>query len=90
MAGVDHQVWLEIMYQALASPVGLLLQVSDLQRARVRFYQTRRAALDPELNRLQFRASPFEGGNLVICKGAVAPPVRRTPSGPSLQDLDLD
>ena len=56
-----------MLYQALAEPIGLLLQTSDFNRARQALYRARAEAQDPELSGLQFRASPgLDGGDLVI------------------------
>lgn len=61
-----------LLYQGLAEPMGLLCQASpDLDTARQRLYAARRAAQDPDLDVLQFRASPFAEGNLVIVKERV-------------------
>lgn len=61
-----------LLYQALAEPMGLLCQANpDLETARQRLYAARRAAADPDLDVLQFRASPFAEGNLVIVKETV-------------------
>ena len=60
---------LEILYDALNEPVGLLVQVENLALGRQQLYKARRDASDPALARLQFRQSPIEGGNLVIVKG---------------------
>lgn len=59
-----------LLYEALASPVGLLCHASpSFEKARAKLYQTRVALGDPALETLQFRASPFPEGNLVITKG---------------------
>lgn len=69
-----------ILAQALAEPIGLLLQVSDFGRARQALYRARAEANEPALAMLQFRASPgLEGGNLIIVRqkielGALPPP----------------
>lgn len=64
-----------ILYAALAEPIGLLVQVSDFDRARQGFYRARAEARDPDLAQLQFRASPgLEGGNLVIVKQKIQLP----------------
>lgn len=66
MTTADAQL---ILYQALAQPIGLLVQVSDFSRARALLYKARVEARDPELAQLQLRASPgLEGGNLIIVK----------------------
>lgn len=58
-----------VLYAALAEPIGLLLEVSDLDQARQALYRARAEAKDEELNQLQFRASPgLEGGNMIIVK----------------------
>lgn len=58
-----------VLYQALASQIGLLLQVSDFDQARQALYRARAEAKDEDLNQLQFRASPgLQGGNLIIVK----------------------
>ncbi len=59
----------ELLYDALRSDIGLLLQVSDFARARQALYRARADADDPELAQLQFRISPgLAGGNLIILK----------------------
>lgn len=61
-----------LLYQALAEPMGLVCQGEpDFDTARQRLYAARRAAADPDLDVLQFRASPFAEGNLVIVKERV-------------------
>lgn len=60
-----------ILYQAFSEPIGLELEVSDFIAARQRLYRARELAKDPDLAILQFRASPFIPGNLVIVKGAL-------------------
>lgn len=51
--------WLEFLYQALASPLGVVIAVSDAQKALQRLYQARAAAQDEALAGLQFRRSPI-------------------------------
>lgn len=60
--------WTQALYLALAEPVGLLLATSDTARARQRLYQARARLADPGLEVLQFRASPYPDGDLVITK----------------------
>lgn len=64
----------EILYIALGEPIGLLIHTNDLNGARARFYAARKLAQDPALAVLQFRASPVEGGELVIIRGPVPGP----------------
>lgn len=62
-----------LLYEALGEPIGLLcLATPDFERGRAKLYQTRAKLADPELEILQFRASPFpEEGNLIIVKETV-------------------
>ena len=64
----------EILYLALAEPVGLLLQVGDFHRDRAKLYSTRAQIGDPSLSGLQFRAVNFEDGNLAIVNQRVQLP----------------
>ena len=78
---VSNDTLIALLYQAVESDIGILLQVSDLTQARARFYKIRADLKDPVLECLQFRASPFEDGNLVI--------IRTTPVAkpPTLEDF---
>ena len=60
---------LEILYQAVASPLGLVVKTSDFQLAQQRLYKARRESGDLELDRLQFRHSPHAPDELWIVKG---------------------
>jgi len=60
----------ELLYLALAEPIGLLLQAEPVERARQRLYATKRQLADPQLDCIQIRLSPLEGGNLVLCHEA--------------------
>lgn len=64
--------WQELLYQALASPLGLLLQSSDPEKCRQRLYAARRAASDQALDLLQFRIVDHGEANLAITKGREA------------------
>ena len=67
MTVVQQSIWQAILYQALAEPIGLLLQCPDWAKARQALYRARAEAKDPSLAALQFRASPgLVGGNLII------------------------
>ena len=59
----------ELLYRALAEPVGLLLHSEDPNRARTLIYQTRAAIQDPDLARLQVRLVTLGDGNIAIVKG---------------------
>lgn len=50
--------WLSFWYQALASPLGVSLAVSDIDHAKQALYRARAAANDPQLSKLQLRVSP--------------------------------
>lgn len=83
-----------LLYQALAEPVGVLLQTEDPTRARQLIYQTRAALKDPELARLQIRVVELQGGNIVIVKGHHFPtpehqPLALAPTQLNLKDVDL-
>lgn len=63
-----------LLYEALAQPIGLLIETSDRQVFTQRLYKARRDAGDPALNQLQFRASPLGEGTLIIVKERVEVP----------------
>lgn len=64
----------QVLYLALAQPIGLAIQCgSDFAAARARLYTARAALNDPALRELQFRPSPFPDANLLIVKRRVAP-----------------
>lgn len=85
----------DMLYQALAEPVGLLLSSPDPAKARQLLYANRTAIGDPELGRLQFRLVDLgEGPQIAIVKGASLPaaePYQPLPgaASPNLGDLDL-
>ena len=49
---------LELCYQALASPIGIVISVSDFASVQQKLYTARRKSGDPDLACLQFRRSP--------------------------------
>lgn len=51
---------LELLYQALASPLGIVIRVDNFQLAQAKLYAARRQSGDPELACLQLRHSPFD------------------------------
>ncbi len=75
MSGPSQDDLRLILYSAIQQPIGLLLQVSDFEKARQRFYRARAEAQDPALADLQLRASPgLPGGNLIIVNRKVSLP----------------
>lgn len=54
----NHDPSLELCYQALASPIGIVVSVSDFGSAQQRLYSARKRSGDPDLACLQFRRSP--------------------------------
>jgi hypothetical protein len=50
---------LEVLYQALATPYGVVVECNNFNLAQQRLYKARREAGDPELARLQIRRSPY-------------------------------
>lgn len=58
----------EILYQAAAEPIGLLIQSNDPERLRRRLWRLRDLAEDPTLENLQICPSPLADGPLVIVK----------------------
>lgn len=57
------------MYQALGTPLGIVIVVENFQTASQILYKERREAQDPELDRLQFRRVPGVDTELWIVKG---------------------
>lgn len=67
-----------LLYQALASPYGLEVQCSDVEKGKQALYTARREAADPALNILQFRIQ--KGEILWVTKaGAQMPQVVEAP-----------
>lgn len=50
---------LELLYAALASPIGCAVTVNDFTKAQQRLYIARTKSGDPSLDILQFRRSPL-------------------------------
>jgi hypothetical protein len=76
----------QILYIALATPIGLLLSASKPEAAVQRLYAERKKLGDPELGGLQFRRCvEFDGGNLVVTKGEV----KMMGAGETLAELGL-
>jgi hypothetical protein len=59
---------LELWYTALAEPVGICIQVTEQEKARQKLYALRRAANDPDLEKIAVVASPTDAKQLWLVK----------------------
>ncbi len=65
---------LEILYQALGSPIGIEVTAPDVAFAIQKLYAAKRQAGDPDLDCLQFRRCPQAPNERIwIVKGGVVP-----------------
>lgn len=64
------------LYQALTTPLGVCLQVSDVDSVRQRLYAARREACDPALDALALVPSPTALDELWVVKKGT--PIERT------------
>lgn len=65
---------LEILYQALGSPIGIEVSAPDVAFAIQKLYKARRDSGDPDLDCLQFRRCPQAPEEKIwIVKGGVVP-----------------
>ena len=62
-----------LLYQALGSALGLVVQVEDFDLARSRLYKARQEAGDPDLDVIQLRRSPFTENEIWIVRSAPIP-----------------
>jgi hypothetical protein len=83
------QDWLPIWQLALQEPIGLLLRTNDPARAKAQLYRARADSQDPSLAALSIRTSPFEEGELVICRGTSATLLQSRESASGVEDLGL-
>lgn len=68
---MDSDELLSLLYQALASPRGIVLAVTDFVPCQAKLYKARKDSGDPALAALQFRRSPQNPeGEIWIVKGA--------------------
>lgn len=70
---MEHSVYIELLYRALDSSIGIVVKTSNVERARQRFYAARKASLNPA----------FE--DITICPSRTLPDthlwlVRKSPS----------
>jgi len=70
-------VEVELLYQALGTPLGIAVTVSNVPKAQQRLHQERAKLQDPDLAVLQFRTSPFqpEGEVWIVKATPPKPPV---------------
>jgi hypothetical protein len=62
--------WKLILYSALATPLGIVVAVSDVEAAKQQIYRTRASTGDPSLACLQLRTSPDNPtGEIWLVKG---------------------
>lgn len=83
MPGKQHDLFIAILEAARCEPIGIVLQCDDPMRARAALYSARRIENNPIYADLQFRAWPYDEGNLVICHSSKPPPPN------NLGDIDL-
>jgi hypothetical protein len=96
---------LQIMYDALAADIGLLISTVDVTKAIQLMYATRLAKRDPELSKLEIRRDPLNSSQFFLVKKGIAvevpdghpslatsaqPSTSPPPNAPSLADLGLD
>lgn len=59
---------LELLYQALGTPLGIVIKVSDSSLASQRLYKARANSGDSDLDQLQIRKSPYSADELWIVR----------------------
>lgn len=55
----DAPTYMAYLYQALASPAGIIINFDDVSLGRAKLYRARALSQDPDLDILQIRLSPF-------------------------------
>lgn len=71
---------LELLYQAMGSPLGIAVQTSDFLNARGRLYAARKQSGDPELDRLQLRRSLMMEPDVIWIVKGPAPTTTEDPA----------
>ena len=74
---------LELLYQALHSPLGIEIRSDDVPNALFRLYAARRNSGDPDLDRLQMRRQP-DPSLIWIVRGKAPPPADPGPGVPNV------
>ena len=60
----------ELLYRALAAPIGISVLCNNMQTCKQELYECRRRSGDAQLDRLQFRLDPFRPQEAIwIIKG---------------------
>lgn len=59
---------LELWYQALASPLGIVVQTSDRKLMSQKLYAERQSAGDPALSLISIRNSPYSDGEIWLVR----------------------
>lgn len=82
---IPHDQLVAILEAARNEPIGLVVMTNDVTLARADLYRARAKENNPEYSRLQFRAWPYDEGNLVICHAQRTP----TDAPDNVGDIDL-
>lgn len=80
-----HAQLVAVLEAASATPIGMTIFTNDPTRARAALYRARMVENNPAYADLQFRAWPYEDGDLVICHSGVS-----TKKPNNLGSIDLD
>jgi hypothetical protein len=87
LASAPNPQYVELLYRALAAPIGIAVLCSDATRARNSLYVARAKLADPLLDRLQVRVNPLlPAKELWLIKTPEAP---KAPPKPAKFDLSL-
>lgn len=57
-----------IWYSALASPFGIIVETDDTEKLKARLYAARSEAMDPDLQNISIKVSPFNPSHLWLVK----------------------
>lgn len=60
--------YLEFWYAALASPLGVVIETDNFERARAKLYAARREAMDPALDNIAVMQSPTNPSDIWLVK----------------------
>lgn len=61
-------ITLELLYEALSQPFGVVIATNDLEKARQKLYRLRAGAKDADLDKLAFVQSPTDPLQLWIVR----------------------